>query len=253
MKRIVIVLLLLPVLASLAFALRSPEGEFEFYAYYNASAHENNWLELDIYDGTNSMKNAAIIQVADPSVSTEQSVGFSQNVFHWELSGNYDDKVTITINFLPLQAFKNGTYYIPKHKFTLTYNPIVLDNLKYPHLDIYNELFDTAYYSNWENKVAGITTDNITKTVEFSTKEEGNYPYLSYGLSGISVSYSGFIWRAVKNKKPVAPGKPGDPDFRNMIWTRSGVCSLTVLDYDTTTEGDFDYVANISITITVDK
>ena len=48
MKRIVIVLLLLPALASLAFALRSPEGEFGFYAYYNASAHENNWLELDI-------------------------------------------------------------------------------------------------------------------------------------------------------------------------------------------------------------
>lgn len=41
-------------------------------------------------------------------------------IFNWELSGNKNMDVTITFTITPLQAFSNGTYYIPKHTIKMT-------------------------------------------------------------------------------------------------------------------------------------
>ena len=35
--------------------------------------------------------------------------------FNWELSGNKTMTITLTFTITPLQAFSNGTYFIPKH------------------------------------------------------------------------------------------------------------------------------------------
>lgn len=41
-------------------------------------------------------------------------------IFNWELSGNKNMDVTITFTITPLQAFSNGTYYVPKHTVKMT-------------------------------------------------------------------------------------------------------------------------------------
>lgn len=41
-------------------------------------------------------------------------------IFNWELSGNKNIDVTITFTITPLQAFSNGTYYVPKHTVKMT-------------------------------------------------------------------------------------------------------------------------------------
>ena len=41
-------------------------------------------------------------------------------IFNWELSGNKNMDVTVTFTITPLQAFSNGTYYVPKHTVEMT-------------------------------------------------------------------------------------------------------------------------------------
>ena len=72
-------------------------------------------------------------------------------IFNWELSGNKNMDVTITFTITPLQAFSNGTYYVPKHTVKMT--------------------------------------DGVTlKTHEFTTSTTGTSPYPEYrqGSSGAS-------------------------------------------------------------------
>lgn len=257
MKKTVALLILTATVFSIILADKVQSGDFRFNAYYDASSHTNNWLELNISDETGSMMNAAVIQLADPSVSTGQSVGYTGNVFRWELSGNYYQKVTIKINVLPLQAYKNGTYYIPVHDFYFTLNQTVYSPLLgFPDTEAGTLLFDEMYYADKTAANAGTPKPTVSQTVRFEDKDEGkegvqgNYPYLGYGLSGVDVTYEG---RMLLKSNGNTPGKPssGNPDLRYAIWTRSGLCALKVISHDTTTEGDFDYAANITITVTV--
>lgn len=259
MKKPLALLILTIIVFSSILADKVQSGDFRFNAYYDASAHTNNWLELNISDETGSMMNAAVIQLADPSVSTGQSVGFTKTVFSWELSGNYYQKVTIVINVLPLQAYKNGIYYIPAHDFIFTLNQTVYSPLlSHPDINVANELFDGMYYADKAAWQANTPREGvITQTIEFEDKDEGkngvqgNYPYLGYGLTGKTVTYQGSMLRTNHGGAPRTPGSSTDPDYRFAIWTRSGVCALKVISHDTTTEGEFDYAANISITVTV--
>ena len=40
--------------------------------------------------------------------------------------------------------------------------------------------------------------------------------------------------------------------YGDTIWTRRGECILTITDHDEETLGEFDYVANITVTTWVD-
>ena len=259
MKKTVALLVLTITISSLVLADKVQSGDFRFNAYYDASSHTNTWLELNISDETGSMMNAAVIQLADPSVSTGQSVGYTGNVFRWELSGNYYQKVTININVLPLQAYKNGIYYIPVHDFVFTLNQTVYSPLlSHPDINVGEQLFDGMYYADKAAWQANTPREGVvTQTIKFEDKDEGkngvqgNYPYLGYGLSGVTVTYQGSMLRTTHGGAPKAPNPSSDPDYRYAIWTRSGICALKVISHDTTTEGDFDYAANITITVTV--
>ena len=259
MKKPLALLILTIIVFSSVLAEKVQAGDFRFNAYYDASAHTNNWLELNISDETGSMMNAAVIQLADPSVSTGQSVGFTKNVFRWELSGNYYQKVTIKINVLPLQAYKNGIYYIPVHDFIFTLNQTSYSSLLgFPNINVANELFDSMYYADKAAWQANTPREGVvTQTIKFEDKDEGkdgvqgNYPYLEYGLSGVNVTYQGSMLRTTHGGAPKPAGSSSDPDYRYAIWTRSGICALKVISHDTTTEGEFDYAANITITVTV--
>ena len=74
-----------------------------------------------------------------------------ERIFTWELSGNKNLTVNLTFTITPLQAYSNGTYYIPKHT-----------------LKMY--------------------TGNSIKSHDFSTATSGSTPYPGYrqGSSGVS-------------------------------------------------------------------
>ena len=259
MRKTVALLALTFAVFSLVFADKVQTGDFRFNAYYDASSHTNNWLELSISDETGSMMNAAVIQLADPSVSTGQSVGFTKTVFSWTLSGNYYQKVTIVINVLPLQAYKNGIYYIPVHDFIFTLNQTVYSPLlSHPDIDVGTVLFDSMYYADKAAMESNTPKEGVLNTtIKFEDKDDekegvqGNYPYLGYGLSGRNVTYEGKMLLKSNGNAPGNPSPSTNPNYRYAIWTRSGTCALKVISHDTTTEGEFDYAANISITVTV--
>ena len=253
MKRAFVILLLLAV-ASSAFAVGTGtlSENFMFKAYYDRE-QATQWVDLNIYDRNRSMQNAGIIQLADPVVVTEQSAGTGDNqnpeVFVWELEGNYCNQVTIKFNFLPLQAFKTdennvGLYYIPKHTFTLT-----MTNTVFPGAggtEMASAVYDFQKYrktGNPKNTYYNYTADTAV-TIPFDhEKESGTYPYLSYGNSGFDVEFRGTICN--KNTTTMHTG-----DYSRSTWKRSGVCTLRIEDYDHTV-GEFDYVADIRVIVTV--
>ena len=237
MKKMIFFAILMLIISSMVFAI--DPVEWSFFAYYNGESE--NRLELEIFDGTNKAMNAAIIQMANPEVVTEQSSGsgYIETVFTWRLRGNYQTKVTINFNFLPLQAFLNKKYYIPEHKFTMKMNETTFENGLVPDIEDY--VYDKMYDDNQAAKTADFTEKGVI---------DGNYPYLTYGGSGKNIKYEGPIYKIENGVKKNASWG-ANTNYSRTFWTRSGTCSLEIFDYDHTTIGEFDYIANVTVTITV--
>lgn len=238
MKKLISVLLI-SMTVSLAFAIQV--GRFDFAAYYNGRNKEERWLELNIFDGTSSTSNAGIIELANPEIGTEQSQDFNQVVFKWEVIGNYYSKLSINFNILPLQAYKNGIYYIPAHKFDIYATETIFENLDHS-LDGVN-LKDNLY-ANY--KIDGQYQAQGKGLAVFDQKVSNNYPYPSpYNAKGKDVVLAGAI---LKGNTTLSV----EDTYGDTIWTRRGECILTITDHDEETLGEFDYVANITVTTWVD-
>ena len=238
MKKLILVLLI-SMVVPLVFAINA--GRFDFAAYFNGRSKEERWLELNIFDGTSSTSNAGIIELANPEIGTEQSQDFNQVVFRWEISGNYYSKLSINFNILPLQAYKNGTYYIPAHQFSIYATETVFENLDYSLEGV--NLKDNLY-ANY--KIDGQYQAQGKGLAIFDQKVSNNYPYPSpYSVKGKDVTLAGGILKG--NSYLLVTDTYGDT-----IWTRKGECILTITDYDEETQGEFDYVANITVTTWVD-
>ena len=238
MKKLISVLLI-SMIVSLAFAIQA--GRFDFAAYFNGRNKEERWLELNIFDGTSSTSNAGIIELANPEIGTEQSQNFNQVVFKWEISGNYYKKLSIKFNILPLQAYKNGTYYIPAHQFDLYATETVFENLDYSLVGV--NLKDNLY-ANY--KIGGQYQAEGKGLAVFGDKVSNNYPYPApYNAKGKDVTLAGSI---LKGNATLSV----EDEYGDTTWTRKGECILTITDYDEETQGEFDYVANITVTTWID-
>lgn len=113
MKKILIAVLLL--LSFSLFAI-STTG----YVYINGYFEEQEspvvfkvWRETYFTEADRVYHSGDIYLSGDPTIG-------EVTVFNWELSGDKNMDVTITFTITPLQAFSNGTYYIPKHTLKMT-------------------------------------------------------------------------------------------------------------------------------------
>lgn len=122
-------------------------------------------------------------------------------IFTWELSGNKNLTVNLSFTITPLQAFSNGTYYIPKHTLRM-------------------------YEGN-----------ALSYTHNFSTTSHGSSSYPGYRQSS-SGAGSFIILSAVFA-------------FNNVTITaqasKTGFCTLQVLEYEEDTAGNFDYVSYVTV------
>ena len=155
--------------------------------------------------------------------------------------GNYYNKLSIKFNILPLQAYKNGTYYIPAHTFDIYATDAIFENLEHSLDDV--NLKDNLY-ANY--KIGGQYQAQGKGLAVFSQKTSNNYPYPSpYNAKGIDVTLAGAILKGTTTLSETDL-------YGDTIWTRKGECILTITDYDEETQGEFDYVANITVTTWVD-
>lgn len=238
MKRVIIILLLLVAIPML---FSEQAGRFTFAAFYNGREVSNRWMELNIFDGTSSTSNAGIIVLANPEIGTEQSQNFEQVVFRWEMIGNYYNKLNIKFNILPLQAYKSGTYYIPKHSFSIYATGTTFENLEHSLDGV--SLKDNLY-ANY--KIGGQYQTQGKGKASFDNMVSNNYPYPSpYDAKGKDVTLAGAILLGSSTLS-------NDSIYGETIWTRKGECVLTITEYDEETQGEFDYIANITVTTWID-
>ena len=227
MRRLLLMLILLSVLCLPVFSDYEEKERFNFTAYYQKT-HDEKYVTLDVYD---SRLNSGIIMIAN------QGRPSNEEVFYWEITGNIATRVNLTFYFTPLQAYKDGTYYIPDHTFQLykpdatIITPSVIDNTT-----LYDSfLVKPSNYISF-NKVSGNYQypDGLYKSGGTSNKPTNFYYY---------IQLYGTIQKG--NKGPVLNEANGE----EATWTRKGYCALTVTDYADNVQGDFNYISNVKIEV----
>lgn len=231
MRKLLLSVLLLSIVCLPVFSDYEEKERFNFTAYYQKQ-HDEKYVTLDVYD---SRLNSGIIMIS----SQEQPNG--EKVFSWEISGNISSRVYLAFSFTPLQAYLNGTYYIPAHKFQLVKDT---DTIITPTKINNNPLSDnfvvkSKNHIKFEESSANypypaVYTGEVTS---YAPKANSNDPYYTIPLYG-----------SIQIKKN---GKLYDLDEANgeeATWTRKGYCTLTVYSYDDT-DGDFNYISNVKVEV----
>ncbi|MBR6085867.1 MAG: hypothetical protein IKP61_09695 [Spirochaetales bacterium] len=189
-----IVLLMVFISFSL-FALDSASETLVITGYYEET---ESIIVFKVWKETGSTDSERVYHAGDIYIDSNPTSG-EATVFNWELYGN--KALTILLNFTitPLQAYSNGTYYIPKHNVKMT---------------------------------DGVTT----QTHSFATASTGSSSYPGYrqGNSGAA----SFI---------INSAEFSFTESVSDVITKSGSCSLQVLEYDDQTAGNFDYVSYVTV------
>lgn len=115
MKKILICLLVLLSSFSL-FADLTSTGYVHINGYYEES--ESN-LVFRVWAADSNLDMDRIYHAGNIYTDDDPTIG-EITIFNWELSGNKNMDVVIVFTITPLQAFSNGTYYIPKHTVKMT-------------------------------------------------------------------------------------------------------------------------------------
>ena len=109
MKKVFIIFLLL----FISFSLFAYESKTDYVYVKGFFAESETSLIFKVWKEDSVLTADRIYHAGRVDVS-----GLEQEevkVFNWELSGNRAMTVSITFTITPLQAFSNGTYFIPKH------------------------------------------------------------------------------------------------------------------------------------------
>ena len=167
--------------------------------------HINGYFEeqessiiFKVWKETFSTESDRIYHAGEIYVSGDPTTG-EKTIFNWILYGNKNMTVNLTFTITPLQAFSNGTYYIPKHTVKM---------------------------------YEGV----LTQTHEFATSTTGTSPYPNYRQSN-SGAGAFIINSAVFNYTE---------NVSDAI-TKTGYCTLQILEYDEDTAGNFDYVSYVTV------
>ena len=192
MKKILIVLFLL--LSFNLFAI-STTGYVHINGYFE---EQESTVVFKVWEGNNSSESDRIYHAGDITVSGDPTLS-ERTIFNWILYGNKSMIVNLTFTITPLQAFSNGTYYIPKHTV---------------------KMYDGV----------------LTQTHEFAVSTTGTSPYPNYRQSNSGAGVF-IVNSAVFNYSE---------SISDSV-SKSGYCTLQVLEYDEDTAGNFDYVSYVTV------
>ena len=197
MKKIVLIILLI-IFSFGVFALESTTGNILVNAYYDAPETKISfkvWSGVSTLD-INRIYHSGIITVDNP-ISSEITI------FNWELGSTADVTVRLTFTITPLQAFFNGTYYIPKHTVAM-YDGLIRQehafstkstgSSSYPNYRQSSSgagafIIKSATFSYDENLLSDqIKTGHCTlKVLDYEEDSAGNFDYVSYVTVEFSV------------------------------------------------------------------
>ena len=113
MRKILIVL----IMALIPISLYAIVTDHVYINGYYEEAEAN--LIFRVWASDSNLDMDRIYHAGDIYTDDDPTIG-EVTIFNWELSGNKNMDVTITFTITPLQAFSNGTYYVPKHTVKMT-------------------------------------------------------------------------------------------------------------------------------------
>lgn len=189
MKKILVVLFLL---ISFNLFATSTTGYVHINGYYE---EQESTVVFKVWRETYSTESDRIYHAGDIYMSGDPTTG-EVTIFNWALYGNKSMTVNLTFTVTPLQAFSNGTYYVPKHTvkmydgvLTKTHDFSVSTTGTSPYPDYRQSssgagsfIVKSAVFSYTEN-----ISDSISKTgyctyqiLEYDEDTAGNFDYVSY-------------------------------------------------------------------------
>lgn len=189
MKRILILVFLL---ISFNLFATSTTG----YVYINGYFEEQeSTVIFKVWRENYSTESDRIYHAGDIYMAGDPTTG-EETIFNWLLSGNKSMTVNLTFTITPLQAFSNGTYYIPKHTVKM------YDGVLTKTHDFATSTTGTSPYPNYRQSSSGAgvfvinsavftyiesISDSISKTgyctfevLEYDEDTAGNFDYVSY-------------------------------------------------------------------------
>lgn len=222
MRRIAIILTMLIILQlplSL-FGWTSDTSSYPFVIkgfYRDGEEASAQTLHLDVFQG--SASTVRIYHSGDITVDDRSGVTITTEtpIFNWRLTGeNITSGFGLCFAITPLQAFQSGLYFIPKHTYRMY------------------------------RKTAGTEQSPVygeTKTHQFATRTEGNYPYPGYRNGSLVYTTEDDFYYTFN---------------RTGNFVEMGYCSLQINDedtngdgigdgYDTTSAVNFEYVSNVTV------
>ena len=169
------------------------------YVYINGYYEEQESAVIfKVWEKNYSSESSRIYHAGDIYMTGDPTTG-EETIFNWVLYGNKNMTVNLTFTVTPLQAFSNGTYYIPRHTV---------------------KMYDGV----------------LTQSHDFATATTGTSPYPDYRQStsgaGVFIVNSA-VFNYTENVSDVI--------------SKTGYCTLQILEYDEDTAGNFDYVSYVTV------
>lgn len=189
MKKILVIIFLL-----ISFSLFA--SDTIGYVYINGFfEEEESAVIFKVWRETYSAESDRVYHAGDIYINGDPTT-VEETVFNWALYGNKDMTVNLTFTITPLQAFSNGTYYVPKHTVkmydgvltqTHDFNVSTTGTSPYPNYrqstsDSGAFIIKSAVFNYIEN-----LSDSIFKTgyctlqiTDYDEDTAGNFDYISY-------------------------------------------------------------------------
>jgi len=169
------------------------------YIYINGYYEEQESAVIfKVWEKNYSSESDRIYHAGDIYMTGDPTTG-EETIFNWVLYGNKNMTVNLTFTVTPLQAFSNGTYYIPRHTV---------------------KMYDGV----------------LTQSHDFATASTGTSPYPDYRQStsgaGVFIVNSA-VFNYTENVSDAV--------------SKTGYCTLQILEYDEDTAGNFDYVSYVTV------
>ena len=173
------------------FALGPANGNMVINGYYETTEAE---ISFKVWEGTSVLDADRIYHAGN--ISVENPVSSEVTMFNWRLESTSNISVQLSFNITPLQAFSNGTYYIPKHTVAM-YNGLVRQehafatkstgSSSYPDYRQSTSgagsfIINSAVFSYNENLVANQPQTGYCtlQVLDYEEDSAGNFDYVSY-------------------------------------------------------------------------
>lgn len=190
MKKLIILFMLICSLFGV-FALNSVNGSMVINGYYETAESE---ISFKVWEGNSNLDSERVYHSGDVTVGNP--VAEEVVIFNWCLESTSAISVNLSFNITPLQAFSNGTYYIPKHTVAMYEGQVRQEHAfttkstgssSYPDYRQSTSgagsfIINTAVFSYSENLVANQPKTGYCtlQVIDYEENSAGNFDYVSY-------------------------------------------------------------------------